>query len=84
MTATRDDTIEPAIEVVLYEAPSEIERSTDKALIFRDLKPYLQSFGYFSVVDRKDWSHETYELRDEIPEKYDDMYMESEWKIIRK
>lgn len=75
MTATRDDTIEPAIEVVLYEAPREIGRSTDEALVFRDLKPYLQRFGYFSVVDRRDWSYEAYELRDEIPEKYDDMYV---------
>lgn len=75
MTATRDDTIEPAIEVVLYEAPREIGRSTDEALVFRDLKPYLQRFGYFSVVDRRDWSHEAYKLKDEIPEKYDDMYV---------
>lgn len=75
MTATKDDTLKPAIEVVLYEKPREIERSTDGALVFRDLKPYLQHFGYFSVVDRRDWSHEAYELRDEIPEKYDDMYV---------
>lgn len=71
MTATRDDTI----EVVLYEAPREIKRSIDEALVFRDLKPYLQSFGYFSVVDRKNWSQEAYELRDDIPEKYDNMYV---------
>lgn len=71
----RDITIEPAIEVVLHEAPREIKRSTDDALVFRDLKPYLQSFGYFSVVDRRDWSQEVYELREDIPEKYDNMYV---------
>lgn len=27
MTATKDDTLKPAIEVVLYETPREIERS---------------------------------------------------------
>lgn len=75
MTSTRDDRIEPALEVVLYEAPREIKRSTDETLVFRDLKPYLQSFGYFSVVDRKNWSQEAYELRDDIPEKYDNMYV---------
>lgn len=75
MMSTRDDTIEPAIEVVLYEAPREIKRSTDEALVFRDLKPYLQSFGYFSVVDRGNWHREAYKLRDDIPGKYDDMYV---------
>lgn len=75
MTSTRDDRIEPALEVVLYEAPREIKRSTDETLVFRDLKPYLQSFGYFSVVDRKNWSQEAYELRDDIPGKYNNMYV---------
>ena len=44
-------------------------------LIFRDLKPYLQIGRFFSVVNREDWSYETYEYRRDIPEKYDDMYV---------
>lgn len=82
VTSTKDDTIKPALEIVLYEIPRKIKRSIDEALVFRDLKPYLQSFGYFFVVDRENWSHEAYELRDDIPEKYDDMCTELEWKTI--
>lgn len=75
MTFEKGFTIEPAVEIVLHETPREIERSIREALVFRDLKPYLQSFGYFSVVDRRGWSHETYELRDDISGKYDDIYV---------
>lgn len=75
MMSTRDDTLKSAIEVVLHETPREIDRSRDEALVFRDLKPYLQKFGYFSVVDRGNWSHEVYEFRDDIPGTYDDMYV---------
>ena len=49
------------VEIVLYQKPRDIARSTEGKLLFRDLKPYLQIFGYFSVVDRDNWS-----------EKYDD------------
>lgn len=40
------------VEIVLYQKPRDIARSTEGKLLFRDLKPYLQIFGYFSVVDR--------------------------------
>ena len=60
------------VEIVLYQKPRDIARSTEGKLLFRDLKPYLQIFGYFSVVDRDNWSGEMYKYRDDIPEKYDD------------
>jgi hypothetical protein len=60
------------VEIVLYQKPRDIVRSTEGKLLFRDLKPYLQIFGYFSVVDRDNWSGEMYKYRDNIPEKYDD------------
>ncbi|MFR2336866.1 MAG: hypothetical protein ACLS7I_11515, partial [Waltera sp.] len=60
------------VEIVLYQKPRDIARSTEGKLLFRDLKPYLQIFGYFSVVDRDNWSGEIYKYRDDIPEKYDD------------
>lgn len=69
---TKDDILASALEIVLYRQPREIARSTEEALLFRDLKPYLQIFGYFSVVDRDNWSGEMYKYRDDIPEKYDD------------
>ncbi len=75
MTSIKDITLEPAIEVVLHEVPRGMKRSTDEALVFRDLKPYLQSFGCISVVERKTWSQEAYELRDDIPGKYDNLYV---------
>lgn len=75
VTSSRDDTLAPAIEIVLCEKPREIERSTDENLVFRDLKPYLQIGRHFSVVNREDWSCELYEYRNDIPEKYDNMYV---------
>lgn len=72
---TKDDGIEPAIEIVLHEDQRGIERSADEHLLFKDLKPYLQIGRNFSVVNREDWSCEPYEYRDDIPEKYDDMYV---------
>lgn len=73
--ATQDDRIKPAIEILLQEDQRGIERSTDKYLLFKDLKPYLQIGRNFSVVNREDWSGEAYEYRHDIPEKYDDMYV---------
>ena len=58
------------VEIVLYQKPRDIARSTEGKLLFRDLKPYLQIFGYFSVVDRDNWSGEMYKYRDDIPEEY--------------
>lgn len=75
ITATEDDTLKPAIEVVLYEKPRKIERSVEDFLLFKDLKPYLQIGRNFTVLNRKDWSGEEYEYRNEIPEKYDNMYV---------
>ena len=55
--------------------PRPIQRSYDKELLFRDLKPYLQNGRNFAVVKREDWSSEIYELRRDIPEKYDNMHV---------
>lgn len=71
------------VEIVLYQKPRDIARSTEGKLLFRDLKPYLQIFGYFSVVDRDNWSGEMYKYRDDIPENtMTGPYMESVWRII--
>lgn len=72
---TKDDVLEPALEIVLYQNPRDIARSVEGKLLFRDLKPYLQIFGNISVVDRDSWSNEIYKYRSEIPEKYDDRYV---------
>ena len=75
--ATKDDYIDPAIEIVLTEEPRDIEceRSTDKGILFQELKPYLQIGRNFSIVNREDWSYETYEYRSDISEEYNDMYV---------
>ena len=75
--ATKDDYIDPAIEIVLTEEPRDIEceRSTDKGILFRELKPYLQIGRNYSIVNREDWSYETYEYRSDISEEYNDMYV---------
>ena len=53
---TKDDyCIDPAIEIVLTKEPRDIEgeRSTDKGILFRELKPYLQIGKNFSIVNRE-------------------------------
>ena len=73
--STKDYTIEPAIEIVLHEAPRNIERKAEDVLLFKDLKPYLQIGRNFAVVNKDDWSYEVYEYRSEIPDNYDDMFV---------
>lgn len=72
---SKDDTLEPAIEIVVQGKPRDIERSTEDILLFKDLRPYLQIGRNFSVVNRLGWSNEAYEYKSEIPEKYNDMYV---------
>ena len=58
---TKDDyCMEPTIELILTKEPRDIEceRSTDKGILFCDLKPYLQIGKNFSIVNREDWSYE--------------------------
>lgn len=73
--STKDDTIEPAIEIVLHEAPRNIERKAEDVLLFKDIKPYLQIGRNFAVVNREDWSYKLYEYRNDIPGNYDDMFV---------
>ena len=75
ITSTKDDTIEPAIEIVLHEAPRDIERKAEDVLLFKDIKPYLQRGRNFAIVNREDWSYKLYEYRDDIPGDYDDMFV---------
>ena len=72
---TKDDTIEPAIEIVLHDAPRDIERKAENVLLFKDIKPYLQIGRNFAVVNREDWSYKLYEYRNDIPGNYDDMFV---------
>lgn len=86
---TKDDyCMEPAIELILTKEPRDIEceRSTDKGILFCDLKPYLQIGKNFSIVNREDWSYETYKYRSDISEKYNDMrsMMKLCWSAYRK
>ena len=75
ITSTKDDTIEPAIEIVLHDAPRDIERKAENVLLFKDIKPYLQIGRNFAVVNREDWSYKLYEYRNDIPGNYDDMFV---------
>ena len=75
VTSTKDDMMEPAIEIVLHEAPRDIERKEEGVLLFKDLKPYLQIGRNFSIVNREDWSYKLYEYRRDIPDSYEDMFV---------
>ena len=68
-------TMQPAIEIVLSDKPRDIERNICDNLTFKDLKPYLQIGGWFNIVNKLDWSSESYEYRENISEKYDSMYV---------
>lgn len=71
----RNFTIQPAIEIVLSDRPRDIERNICDNLTFKDLKPYLQVIDEFNIVNKLDWSDESYKCRENIPEKYDNMYV---------
>ena len=71
----RNFTIQPALEIVLHDKPRDIERNICDNLTFKDLKPYLQVIGEFNIVNKLDWSDESYKCRENIPEKYDNMYV---------
>lgn len=73
--STKDDAIKPAIEIVLHNDPRDIERKAEEVLLFKDLKPYLQTGRNFAVVNREDWSYRFYEYRNEIPDNYDEMFV---------
>lgn len=73
--STNDDTIEPAIEIVLHETPRETERKSEDVLLFKDIKPYLQIGRNFAVINREDWSYRLYEYRSDIPDNYGDMFV---------
>ena len=75
IVSTNDDTIEPAIEIVLHESPREIERKAEDVLLFKDIKPYLQIGRNFAIANREDWSYRLYEYRNEIPASYDNMFV---------
>lgn len=68
-------TIQPALEIVLHDKPRDIERNICDNLTFKDLKPYLQVICEFNIVNELDWSDESYKCRENIPEKYDNMYV---------
>ena len=68
-------TIQPALEIVLSDRPRDIERNICDNLTFKDLKPYLQVIDEFNIVNKLDWSDESYKCRENIPEKYDNMYV---------
>ena len=73
----RNFTIQPALEIVLHDMPRDIERNICDNLTFKDLKPYLQICGWFNIVNKLDWSSESYEYRENISEKYDSMYVQN-------
>lgn len=75
ITSTNDDTLESAIEIVLHEAPRDIERKAEDVLLFKDIKPYLQRGRNFAIVNREDWSYKFFEYRREIPDDYDNMFV---------
>lgn len=75
ITSTNDDTLEPAIEIVLHEAPRDIERKAEDVLLFKDIKPYLQRGRNFAIVNREDGSYKFFEYRREIPDDYDNMFV---------
>lgn len=68
-------TIQPALEIVLSDKPRNIERNSCDNLAFEDLKLYLQVIDEFNIIDKLDWSDESYKCRENIPEKYDNMYV---------
>ncbi|MGN9020022.1 hypothetical protein ACTNBM_13380 [Lachnospiraceae bacterium HCP1S3_C3] len=72
---TKDDALKPAIEIVLHEAPRPIERKAESALLFGDIRPYLEIDRNYAIVKREDWSYKLYEHRNDISADYNDMFV---------
>lgn len=68
-----DNFIGHALEIVLHTEDRGIERKNENKLYFGDLRGYLQIGKYFSVMEKGAWKTDYYVMRQEIPEKYDDM-----------
>lgn len=68
-------TIQPALEIVLHDKPRNIERNICDNLTFKDLKPYLQVIDELNIVNKLDWSDESYKYREKKSERYDSMYV---------
>lgn len=71
----KECTFEPAIEIVLHKIPRDIKRKAEGLLLFKDIKPYLQTGRNFAVVNREDWLYKLYEWKRDIPDEYDDKFV---------
>ena len=62
-----------ALEIVLHTEDRGFERKNDNELYFGDLRNYLQIGRYFSVMIKGEWKTDYYVMRQDIPDRYDDM-----------
>ena len=62
-----------ALEIVLHTEDRGIERKNENELYFGDLRNYLQVGRYFSVMIKGEWEANYYVMRQDIPDRYDDM-----------
>lgn len=63
------------LEIVLTEEARDIKRTNENELLFGDLRGFLQHGRNFSIVTKEGWEEEIFEWRDDIPEKYNRMYV---------
>lgn len=63
------------LEIVVQEEPRDIRRRDNRKMCFGDLREYLQMGRNFSIVRKEDWSSEEYEMRTDIPEEYNKLYV---------
>ncbi len=63
------------LEIVVQEEPRDIRRRNNRQMCFGDLREYLQMGRNFSIVRKEDWSSEEYEMRTDIPEEYNKLYV---------
>lgn len=66
-----------ALEIVLTKEPRDdiSQRRREDTLLFGDMKGYLQTGRFFSVMEKGKWEPTQYEWRKEIPEEYDEMFV---------
>ena len=60
---------------MVQEEPWDIRRRDNREMCFGNLREYLQVGRNFSIVRKEDWSSEEYEMREDIPEEYDKLYV---------
>ena len=74
-TSKNDRYLGCALEIMLSEEPRDMERGRNDVLTFKDFRNYLPVGNCITIVRKEEWSQESFLLRNDIPDFYNDLYL---------